>query len=192
MHTTGVTIGKNRDGWRVRAARYEAQIVAGPEPAIHVYREGWRLMRLPAVSGLATADAAENLTDIRIDSPVETEEGIRLVLTAQSSLWQERRFTWEFHADSITYRHEANGPARPGRCYFFSNAAAGAVVEAVETYSPAANLADEFRRRIAVPQSLGIFPETPYSSGGFIADRVAEVFAPHGITGRSSAVGPNR
>ncbi len=78
---------------------------------------------------------------------------------------------------------------RPGRCYFFANGpasrrgpplagAAGAVIEAAETYSPAANLSNEFRRTIVVPQSLGIFPETPYQADGFIADRVAEIFAP--------------
>jgi hypothetical protein len=183
------TIRKNRDGWRIRAARYEAHIVAGPEPTIHVYREGWRLMRLPAVSGLAGADAAETLHDIQMDAPAQTGEAIRLTLTAGSSLWGGRRFVWEFHADSITYRHEAMGPVRPGRCYFFANGpagrkgpalpgATGAVVEAHTTYSPAANLSDEFRRTVAVPQSLGIFPETPYPAEGFIADRVAEIFAP--------------
>ena len=172
------TIRKDQAGWCIRAARYEAQIVAGPEPQVHVYREGWRLMRLPAVSGLASVEAEESLENIRIEPPEETGEEIRVTLRADSSLWQERRFTWEFGGAGITYRHEAQGPVRPGRCYFFSNAAAGAVVEAVETYSPAANLADEFRRPIAVPQSLGIFPETAYPPDWFIADRVAEVFAP--------------
>lgn len=173
-----VAIRKNKHGWFVRAARYEARIVNGPAPTIHVYREGWRLMRLPAVSGLATVDAAENITDIQVDSMTETGDGVRLSFRAGSPLWRERRFIWEFRADGISYRHEAEGPGRPGRCYFFSNGADGAIIEATRTYSPAANLADEFRRTIVVPQSLGIFPQTPYQAEGFIADRVAETFAP--------------
>jgi hypothetical protein len=189
MKKAELTVGRNQDGWRVRAARYEAQIVSEPVPAIHVYREGWRLVRLPAVSGLASVETAETLHDVRMDVPADTGAAIRLTLTAGSSLWGERRFLWEFRADSITYRHEAMGPVRPGRCYFFANGpaarkgpafpgATGAVVEAHTTYSPAANLSDEFRRTVAVPQSLGIFPETPYPAEGFIADRVAEIFAP--------------
>jgi hypothetical protein len=185
----GVAMGKNRDGWRIRAARYQAQIVAGGSPAIHVYREGWRLLRLPAVSGLASAEAAETLHDIQLGAPAQIGEAIRLTLTATSSLWGGRRFVWEFRTDGITYRQEAMGAVRPGRCYFFANGpatrkerafagATGAVVEAQTTYSPAANLSDEFRRTVAVPQSLGIFPEVPYHAEGFIADRVAEVFAP--------------
>lgn len=187
--TSDVTIGKNHDGWRIRTFRYEAQIVAGAAPAIHVYREGWRLLRLPAVSGLASVDAAECLTDIKIEPPVATGNGIRLALTASSSLWGERRFAWEFGADAVMYRHSATGTVRPGRCYFFANGpatrkgptspgASSAIVEAHVAYSPAANLSDEFRRTVAVPQSLGIFPEIPYPQEGVIADRVAEIFAP--------------
>ena len=82
-------IEKTPTGRHVRAARYEAQIIAGPAPEIHIRREGW-----------------------------------------------------------------------------------------LETWSPAANLSDEFRRTIVVPRSLGIFPETPYPPEGPIADRVAEIFAP--------------
>jgi hypothetical protein len=174
MRTTSLTIGKNREGWRIRADCYEAQIVAGTVPAIHVYREGWRLLRLPSVSGLASIEAAESLSDIQLEPPTATGNGIRLVLTARSSLWGQRRFVWEFDCDGIRYRHEAAGAVRPGRCSFFT----GAIIEAHATYSPAANLSDEFRRTVAVPQSLGIFPETPYPPSGFIADRVAEVFAP--------------
>jgi hypothetical protein len=85
-----VAIRKNRQGLLVRAARCEAQIVAGPEPEIHVYREGWRLMRLPAVSGLAGVDAAECLTDIQLEPLKATGDGIRLALTDRSSLWGER------------------------------------------------------------------------------------------------------
>lgn len=182
-------MGKNPAGWRIRAGRYEAQIIAGPAAAVHVYREGWRLMRLPVVSGLAGMEAAETLHDIQMDAPAQIGEVIRMTLTAGSSLWGERRFIWEFHCDRITYRHEAKGTVHPGRCYYFANGpagrrgpafpgATGAVVEAHTTYSPAANLSDEFRRTVAVPQSLGILPETPYPAEGFIADRVAEIFAP--------------
>ncbi len=70
-----VTIRTNRQDWLVRTNRYQARIVAGAEPAVHVYREGWRLMRLPAVSALASVDAAESLTDIRIEPPAETGKG---------------------------------------------------------------------------------------------------------------------
>jgi len=186
---TGMTIKKTTEGWTIQTNRYMARIISGNTPLIHLYREGWRLMRMPAVSGLATVDAAENLNEIRIEKFAETEKGIQVSFRAGSSLWRERRFIWEFSAGGITYRHEAEGTARPGRCYFFANGPAtrkgpplagvtGTLIEVPETYSPGANLSDEFRRPIAVPRSLGIFPETPYPPDGFIADRVAEVFAP--------------
>lgn len=57
QESTGIE--KTPTGWHVRAARYEAQIIAGPAPEIHISREGWRLMRLQAVSALDGEDAAE-------------------------------------------------------------------------------------------------------------------------------------
>ena len=184
-----LTSSKTADGWLIDTPHYRARIIASDAPAVHVYREGCRLMRMPAVSGLAAVEAPEQLRAVTVDSVRDAAGDVTVALRGDSSLWPGRRFIWRFGRRCITYRHEAAGPLRPGRCYFFSNGpaaagadvpdgGAGAVVDATHTYCPAANLADEYRRVVSIPQSLGIYPEaaTPFAYG--VPDRTAMIFAP--------------
>jgi hypothetical protein len=62
---------KNRDGWRVRAARYEAQTVAGPDPRRGVHRR-------PRGGGIRAADALSRVRGWRpLDERASRRTGSR-------------------------------------------------------------------------------------------------------------------
>jgi hypothetical protein len=179
------------DGFVVEAAQYRAEFQAGPEPAVHVWRHGQPMLSLPAVSALTAVEKGEVLTDVRLEAVRPEADAVSLTLTAGSDLWSRRTFHWAFHEDRVEHYHRAGGSCAPGRCYFFSSAAAqgdglavvknvtsGAFVHAHKVFSPGANMADEYERVPAIPQSLGILPEaeTPFAYG--VPDRVAMIFAP--------------
>lgn len=183
-----MTYRENANGFVVETASYRAKFNDGNEPIVQVWRELSPMLGLPAVSGLASVEQGETLTDARV-SGIRAEAGcVELTLVAQSNLWTGRTFHWTFHEDRIEHYHTSAGACAPGRCYFFSSIAAGdgqvlakefgVRIDAQRVWSPAANMADEYERPLGIAQSLGILPEveTPFAYG--VPDRVAMIFAP--------------
>jgi hypothetical protein len=175
----------------IEMSRYSARLLDGTPPAIEVTREGEPVFRLPMISGLTTADKQEVLSNVKLGE-VETAAGggYRLTATADSSLWQSRRFEWSFYPDRIEFQHFATGSLPIERCFFFSNGvserwangtspgvASNATIFAGRYFSPAPNHANEYYHTIAVPQSVGVLSETP-ESGQYLPEWMTGLFAP--------------
>lgn len=186
-----MTFTKTAGGFLFETDAYSASFTLGKTPSVAICRERHPIMDLPAVSGLASPDRSENLSGISVRSVRRNGDAVTIVLSARSDLWKGRTFHWTFSEDGIDFEHGAAGACRPGRCYFFSNGVAegnpanvpapgalGATIHAHKTFSPAANMADEYERMLGVPQSLGILPEveTPFLYG--VPDRTAMIFSP--------------
>lgn len=180
-----------RDGLLFETASYSAVLTRDRMPVVRVQREGHGVLDLRAVSGLAAVEQHEVLDRIDMQRVKRTEDNVTVVLTARSNLWKGRTFHWAFSEDGIEHEHRASGVCRPGRCFFFSNGGAlggpeasasaqvfGSTIHGFRSFSPAANLADEYERTLGIPLSLGILPEveTPFSYG--VPDRTAMIFAP--------------
>ena len=103
--------------YTIQKSSYTVRSNAGNYPFLEILREGQLLFRLPLISGLSTPGQEERLSNIRIESGGTD----RWQVTADSSIWRERKFFWKFIDDHIEFQQFASGPKPIERCYFFSN-----------------------------------------------------------------------
>ncbi len=177
---SGQTRSVERSAYTVRAG-------SGEYPSLEIYQSGTLMFRMPLVSGLSTADEEEKLSNIQ----VRDEGPQRWVVTADSSIWNERKFTWKFLDDHIEFQQSAKGTKPLGRCYFFSNGIserwangtsqgvfANTTVYASNYFSPAPNHADQYRFHIAMPQSVGVLAERSEALNAYEPDLMGGLFAP--------------
>ena len=145
----------------------------GPVPSFLISSEGRNVFRLPAVSGLSSGAQEEKLTNVQFSS-FHIPAVVTYHITADSSLWSQRHFTWKFYVDHIEFQQFATGDKPLERCYFFSNGiserwangsspgvTANTTVFADRYFSPRVNHADQWEYSVAMPQSIGIAAETP-------------------------------
>lgn len=166
---------------------YTVRAAEGDYPSVEVYREGRLLFRLPLTSGLSTPGEEEKLSNIRIES-----RGVeRWQVTADSSLWSERKFIWMFLDDHIEFQQSASGAKPVERCYFFSNGIserwangtspgvfANSTIYASRYFSPAPNHADQYDFTVAMPQSVGVAAEKSEDFAAYHPELMTGLFAP--------------
>ncbi len=146
---------------------YEVRLQEGPMPRLWIQSGGVVFFRLPVASSLSSGDVDENLSDL-------TERPIRkafdgaavLEVTAKSSIWESRRFVWQFFSDHIEFQQFATGAHPVGRCFFFAGNTSqnlygggnenNAIIDAYSDFTPMANYAGTFTHSIVEVQSLGV------------------------------------
>lgn len=181
---------KNRsDGFTLEGKQYSI-IYENSKPFAFVLRvEGKPFFKLPIVSGLATLNEEEQIGNINIVEIKEDVGGYKIMVTATSSIWEERRFTWIFSEDCIEYYHEAYGKGAPGKCYFFSNGISdfwsdgksqgvdfNTTIYVPKVFNPAVNHGNTHEFTISVPQSVGIGRDSPVLAYG--PHQLEGLFAP--------------
>jgi hypothetical protein len=175
---------------RAPQRRYTFRVIEGEIPSFEIRHENQLVFRLPVISGLSTPGAEEKLSGIRLIKLPSSDGQDRWEVTADSSLWTERKFVWTFGADHIEYQQFATGSKAIERCYFFSNGIsapwangtspgvfANSTIYASRYFSPQPNHADQYYFGIAVPQSVGVLEEQP-PPAGFHPELMTGLFAP--------------
>ena len=149
------------------------------------------IFRLPLVSGLSTRGQEETLTNVRMVSQEHQADSERWQVSADSSLWSDRCFTWTFFSDHIEFQQSARGDKPIQRCYFFSNGIserwtnggspgvfANSTIYASKYFSPSPNHADQYEFHIAMPQSVGVGSEEQDPTSAYHPERMNGLFAP--------------
>ena len=149
------------------------------------------MFRLPMVSGLSSSGQEEKLSNFQIQ-PLPISGGVeRWQVTADSSLWTKRRFTWRFLEDHLEFQQFATGPRPVERCYFFSDGIserwtngtspgvfANSTIFASRYFSPQPNLADQDNFTISMPQSIGVLAESREDATAYHPELMTGIFAP--------------
>lgn len=116
---------ETKQGFLLRGAEYEARVLQADVPVAVFAFDGREIAELAMVSTLDGQNKKEKLTEVRIAAVDREGETLRVELTAQSNVWESRRFVWVFEQERATYRHYAQGKGDLGRCYFFSSGRPG-------------------------------------------------------------------
>ena len=174
----------------IQQAGYSVRVLDGAIPSLEIRQGDQLVFRLPAVSGLSTPGAEERLSNIHMAKSSLPGGQERWEVTAQSSLWTDRKFVWTFADDHIEFQHFAKGAKPLERCYFFSNGisapwgngtspgvAANSTIHAARYFSPQPNHADQYYFSIAMPQSVGVLEEQIPPSA-FHPELLTGLFAP--------------
>jgi hypothetical protein len=176
----------------IRMPGYSVEVTPGEPPRLTVARDGEAVFELPVVSGLASGEKQEQLSQIEFNIRENGDQAYELNATAKSSLWSGRRFQWRFLPDHIEFQQFASGHGKLGRSYFLSNGVSNrwdngstggrawtTTVYADRYFSPSPNHANQFEFNIAMPQTVGFGDG---SKGGSDADfrpeRITGIFAP--------------
>lgn len=173
-------------GQTLKRYAYSVREIPGDYPSLEIYHQDELLFRVPLVSGLSTPGEEERLSNIRVKAGVP-----KWTVTADSSLWTERKFTWTFFDDHIEFQQTAKGPKPLQRCYLFSNGIserwtngtspgvfANSTIYASQFFSPAPNHADQYYFHIAEPQSVGVLSEHSDDAGPYHPELMGGLFAP--------------
>ncbi|MGB8260930.1 MAG: TIM-barrel domain-containing protein, partial [Terracidiphilus sp.] len=165
---------------------------ANPVPRLRIERDGEPVLVVPIVSGLAAPAREEHLSAIEYALRHPNPTTWELEATAQSDLWQHRRFLWRFLPDRIEFQHFASGHGPLGRCYFLSNGVShgwdsgstggrqwDTTLYADRYFSPSPNHANQFEFSIPMPQIVGFnIGRQPSSDSDFRPERMDGLFQP--------------
>ena len=95
----------------IHMSGYSVEITPGDPPRLTVARDSEAVFELPIVSGLASGEKPEHLSNIQFSIRKNGDLAYELNATAKSSLWSERRFQWRFLPDHIEFQQFASGTA---------------------------------------------------------------------------------
>jgi hypothetical protein len=146
---------------------YSVELQDDSMPRLWIQSHGVVFFRLPVASGLSSAAASEELSDVKEEPIRKTSNGVTVfTVTAQSSIWASRRFVWQFFQDHIEFQQFASGDYPVGRSFFFSGDTSSelyggrsddnTIIDAYSYYSPNANFDGTFIHSIVERQSLGV------------------------------------
>ncbi len=164
----------------------------GGPPQVRLERGHQTIFQMPVVAGLASPSSEEHLSNITYSMRKSGDNAFELNVTAESSLWSNRRFQWRLFPDHIEFQQFASGSGKIGRCYFLSNGisglwdkgvtsgyAWGTAIYADRYFAPNPNHANQFEFNIAMPQILGFSIGREESSAqDFRPERMTGIFAP--------------
>jgi hypothetical protein len=150
------------------------------------------IFQMPIVAGLASPSSEEHLSDITYSMRKSGDDAFELNVTAESSLWSNRRFQWRLFLDHVEFQQFASGSGKIGRCYFLSNGisglwdngatsghAWGTAIYADRYFAPNPNHANQFEFNSAMPQILGFsIGREENSVEDFRPERMTGIFAP--------------
>ena len=172
--------------------QYSVLVQPGNPPRLTVERDHESIFVLPLVAGLASNTKEEHLTNVEFSLHQTQGDAWELNATAQSDLWNSRRFQWRFFPDRIEFQQFANGHGKIGRAYFLSNGVSNrwdkgttpghewaTTIYADRYFAPNPNHANQFEFNIAMPQILGFsVAREPQSEEDFRPERMTGIFAP--------------
>ena len=164
----------------------------GGPPQVRLERGHQTIFQMPVAAGLASPSSEEHLSNITYSLRKSGDDAFELDVTAESSLWSNRRFQWRLFPDHVEFQQFASGSGKIGRCYFLSNGISGlwdngatsghawaTAIYADRYFAPNPNHANQFEFNIAMPQILG-FSIGRYESStqDFRPERMTGIFAP--------------
>jgi Glycosyl hydrolases family 31 TIM-barrel domain len=146
---------------------YAVSLQDGPMPRLWVESGGALMFRLPVASGLSSNGVDEDLSALQQEPIHKAFNGAEVFeVTAKSSLWDSRRFVWQFFQDHIEFQQFASGDHPVGRSFFFAgNTSAklyggrndeNSIIDAYHYFAPVANYSGTFLYPVTDSQSLGV------------------------------------
>ena len=175
------------NGYVLRGARYGAHLILGENPCFRFTLDGVRFGEFPVAGCFDRPGEKERLSKIVLEHIDREGPVLQVVFTAESTLWEERTFHWQFEERLAEHWQTVSGHGKLGRCHFCSSGVPGeydngdsfggatnARIDAEFFLNPAVNLGNVEEFRNTQPGVCGLSGEFP------IRDQLALEYA-HGL-----------